>query len=189
MADSPELTATRSRPRYLRPSSSGDATLPIVVSYAGYGGGRGIPAEHLARPAIGISVLVMDNRSQSAMWTVGATGDPGRSGGNPEDPGLMTRGITSPRPTTSQDFSPTRSVQWMSRSICRAWTGTASLSWAGARAVGWPHHPGTLGFHAARAQHQPRRNDLLQSLRTRRHRRLAAPHHRWPRTPSTRDTD
>ena len=64
---------------YLRPPTIGGTTLPIVVSYASYGCGRGIPAEHLALPALGKSVLAMDNRSQGAMWTVGATGDPGRS--------------------------------------------------------------------------------------------------------------
>ena len=81
---------------YIRPSTGRDTALPIVVSYAGYGGGRGIPAEHLALPAIGIPVLVMDNRSQGAMWTVGATGDPGRTGSGPEYPGVMTRGIETP---------------------------------------------------------------------------------------------
>ena len=43
------------------------------------------------------------------------------------------------------------------------------------------HGLGALGQHAARRQHQPRRDDLVQPLRARRGRRLAAPAGRRPR--------
>jgi alpha-L-rhamnosidase len=41
---------------------------------------------------------------------------------------------------------------------------------------------GALGLDAARRLHQPRRDDLVQPLRARRHRRLAAPLRRGPRS-------
>ncbi|MQY21442.1 hypothetical protein NRB20_45530 [Nocardia sp. RB20] len=48
------------------------------------------------------------------------------------------------------------------------------------------HHLGTLGLHAPRRHHQPRRDDQLQPLRLRRHRHLDAPHHRRPVPPHPR---
>src|SRR6478609_3455823 len=78
----------------LRPR--GSAPAPAVVSFIGYGGGRGVPVDHLALPAVGIAAFVMDTRGQGGSWTIGATGDPGRSGDGPEHPGVMTRGIASP---------------------------------------------------------------------------------------------
>jgi cephalosporin-C deacetylase len=86
----------RVRGWYLRPAGSGDAALPVVVNFIGYGGGRGLPAEHLALPAVGLASLVMDSRGQGGAWSVGATGDPGRADDGPEFPGVMTRGIASP---------------------------------------------------------------------------------------------
>ena len=74
----------------------GTAAVPVVVTFIGYGGGRGLPVEHLVLPAIGIAALVMDTRGQGGSWTVGATGDPGRESDGPEYPGVMTRGITRP---------------------------------------------------------------------------------------------
>jgi cephalosporin-C deacetylase len=84
----------RIRAWFLRPSV-GDEPLPVCVSFIGYGGGRGVPAEHLALPAVGIASFVMDTRGQGR-WTVGATGDPGRASDGPEYPGVMTRGIARP---------------------------------------------------------------------------------------------
>lgn len=84
----------RIRGWFLQPPGARD--VPVVVTFIGYGGGRGLPVEHLALPAIGIASLVMDTRGQGGGWTVGATGDPGRSADGPEYPGVMTRGITSP---------------------------------------------------------------------------------------------
>jgi cephalosporin-C deacetylase len=80
---------------YVRPPAAGRPT-PLAVAFVGYGGGRGVPAEHLALPAAGIATFVMDNRGQGGGWTTGATGDPGRPAEGPEFPGVMTRGISRP---------------------------------------------------------------------------------------------
>jgi cephalosporin-C deacetylase len=84
----------RIRGWYLRPPGAGNARLPIVVRFIGYGGGRGLPADHTLLPAAGYAVFVMDTRGQGGRWTVGATGDLGTPG--PENSTVMTRGITSP---------------------------------------------------------------------------------------------
>ncbi len=84
----------RIRGWFLQPPGARD--VPVVVTFIGYGGGRGLPVEHLALPAIGIAAFVMDTRGQGGGWTVGATGDPGRGSDGPEHPGVMTRGITRP---------------------------------------------------------------------------------------------
>jgi cephalosporin-C deacetylase len=83
----------RIRAWYLRPPGAGDARLPTVVRFVGYGGGRGLPVDHTMLPAAGYAVFVMDTRGQGGRWTVGATGDlsPG-----PENSTVMTRGITRP---------------------------------------------------------------------------------------------
>jgi cephalosporin-C deacetylase len=83
----------RIRGWYLRPAGAGDARLPIVVRFIGYGGGRGLPADHTLFPSVGYAAFVMDTRGQGGRWTVGATGDlaPG-----PEYSAVMTRGIARP---------------------------------------------------------------------------------------------
>ena len=82
---------------YLRPPGSrADEPLPTVVSFVGYGGGRGTPAEHALLPSVGFATVVMDVRGQGGGFTVGATGDPGRTGDGPEHPGVMTRGLAAP---------------------------------------------------------------------------------------------
>jgi cephalosporin-C deacetylase len=86
----------RIRGWYLRPAGSGGTALPVVVNFIGYGGGRGLPVDHLALPAIGLASFVMDSRGQGGAWGVGATGDPGRADDGPELPGVMTRGIAHP---------------------------------------------------------------------------------------------
>ena len=78
---------------YLRPA--GDDPLPVVVTYIGYGGGRGVPAQHTLLPSLGFAQFVMDSRAQGGRWSVGATADAG-AGTGPEHPGVMTRGISSP---------------------------------------------------------------------------------------------
>ena len=83
----------RIRAWLLRPAAAGP--VPVAVTFIGYGGGRGVPYEHLALPAVGVASFVMDTRGQGGNWTVGVTGDPG-AGAGPEYPGVMTRGITSP---------------------------------------------------------------------------------------------
>jgi cephalosporin-C deacetylase len=83
----------------------------IVVTFIGYGGGRGAPSEHILLPALGYAVLVMDTRGQGGRWTFGATGDSAVGGGaaaggaaagvasgssGPENSQVMTRGVISP---------------------------------------------------------------------------------------------
>ena len=65
-----------------------------MVKFIGYGGGRGVPAEHMLLPALGYAVLVMDSRGQGGRWTTGATAD--GAGTGPENSLVMTRGITTP---------------------------------------------------------------------------------------------
>jgi cephalosporin-C deacetylase len=83
----------RIRAWYLRPPGASSAPMPTVVRFIGYGGGRGLPADHTMLPAVGYALFVMDTRGQGGRWTIGATGDlsPG-----PEYSSVMTRGITRP---------------------------------------------------------------------------------------------
>ena len=86
----------RIRAWYLRPVGA-DGQIPVVVKFIGYGGGRGMPAEHALLPALGYAVFVMDTRGQGGRWTTGATGDhQGGQGSGPENALVMTRGITRP---------------------------------------------------------------------------------------------
>ncbi len=73
------------------------ATLPCVVEYIGYGGGRGLPHEWLLWASAGYAHLVMDTRGQGSTWRSGDTPDPEPEGSSPQYPGFMTRGILSPR--------------------------------------------------------------------------------------------
>ena len=69
--------------------------LPAVVEYIGYGGGRGLPGDHLQWASAGFVHLLMDTRGQGASWgDGGATADPHGTGTS--TPGFMTRGIESP---------------------------------------------------------------------------------------------
>jgi cephalosporin-C deacetylase len=72
----------------------GDAALPAVVQFQGYGGGRGLVFEDVFWAAAGYAHLVMDTRGQGSGWSVGDTPDP--AGSAPAQPGYMTRGITDP---------------------------------------------------------------------------------------------
>lgn len=72
-----------------------DRPLPCVVEFVGYGGGRGLPHEHLAYAAAGYAHLVMDTRGQGSTWGHGG-GTPDPHGSGPAYPGVMTRGIESP---------------------------------------------------------------------------------------------
>src|SRR6185295_11161300 len=77
--------------------SGADGQTQVVVKFIGYGGGRGMPAEHALLPALGYAVFVMDTRGQGGRWTTGATGDrPGDSAAGPENATVMTRGIARP---------------------------------------------------------------------------------------------
>ncbi|KAF4408596.1 MULTISPECIES: acetylxylan esterase [Streptomyces] len=65
--------------------------LPGVVSYIGYGGGRGLSVEHLLFSAAGYAHLVVDSRGQGH-----DTPDPDPVPGTQWVRGYMTRGIDSP---------------------------------------------------------------------------------------------
>jgi cephalosporin-C deacetylase len=66
--------------------------LPAVVSYIGYGGGRGLHTEHLYWSAAGYAHLVVDSRGQGH-----TTPDPDPAPGPQYVGGFMTRGIQGPR--------------------------------------------------------------------------------------------
>jgi len=76
----------RIRAWYLRPAADGHP--PVVVKFIGYGGGRGVPAEHMLLPALGYAVFVMDTRGQGGRWSAGAT--------DPANSTVMTQGIARP---------------------------------------------------------------------------------------------
>ena len=85
----------RIRAWYIRPPATGSGgAAPLVVKFIGYGGGRGLPADHMLLPAVGYPVFVMDSRGQGGRWTIGATGD--LPGDGPEYSSVMTRGIDDP---------------------------------------------------------------------------------------------
>jgi len=70
-------------------------TLPAVVDFVGYGGGRGLPHERLAWVTAGYAYLLMDTRGQGSRWGSGGnTADP--VGSTPASPGYLTRGIENP---------------------------------------------------------------------------------------------
>jgi cephalosporin-C deacetylase len=74
----------------LRPRGA-EGPLPVVVTYVGYTGGRGLPTEHLFWPAAGYAQLVVDSRGQGHDTPDRTLGD-----GTQWAEGFMTRGIDSP---------------------------------------------------------------------------------------------
>ena len=68
-------------------------SLPCIVQYIGYGGGRGFPTDWLLWPSAGYAALIMDTRGQGSAWSQGDTPDPEPAITNPQFPGFMTRGI------------------------------------------------------------------------------------------------
>jgi cephalosporin-C deacetylase len=75
----------------VRPAATA-GRLPVVVTYNGYGGGRGLAFEHLFWASAGYAQLFMDTRGQGSTW--GSGGDtPDPHGSAPAHPGSMTRGI------------------------------------------------------------------------------------------------
>ncbi|MEU9064597.1 acetylxylan esterase [Streptomyces sp. NPDC048430] len=76
----------------LRPRGA-EGPLPVVVTYQGYGGGRGLPTEHLFWPSAGYAQLIVDSRGQGH-----DTPDRGAGAGEGTQwvEGLMTRGIEAP---------------------------------------------------------------------------------------------
>lgn len=85
---------------FLEPAGN-ETPLPCLVTYVGYGGGRGLPVDHLAPAVAGLAHLVMDTRGQGSGWSPGDTPD---IEGPADDamprgghyPGFMTRGILHP---------------------------------------------------------------------------------------------
>jgi cephalosporin-C deacetylase len=71
-----------------------EASVPAVVRYQGYGGGRGLGHQVDIWALAGYASMVMDTRGQGSAWSPGDTPDPVGSG--PAHPGFMTRGINSP---------------------------------------------------------------------------------------------
>jgi cephalosporin-C deacetylase len=95
---------------FLRPAAATGA-LPCIVTYEGYGGGRGLPHEWLFWTAAGASVLVVDNRGQGSGHRVGATADVAPPSG-PHSKGFLTLASSHRRPTTTGGCSPTRCALW-----------------------------------------------------------------------------
>ena len=74
-----------------------NTSLPCVVEYIGYGGGRGFPFDWLTWSSAGFAHLIMDTRGQGSAWRSGDTPDSEPDGSNPQAPGFMTRGILQPQ--------------------------------------------------------------------------------------------
>lgn len=68
--------------------------LPVVVSYIGYGGGRGLVGSWSQMPSAGIAQFVMDSRGQGSSYRPGVTADGKLTG--PSAGGVMTLGIEDP---------------------------------------------------------------------------------------------
>ncbi|MDX1992993.1 MAG: acetylxylan esterase [bacterium] len=73
-----------------------EGTLPCLVEYIGYGGGRGYGFEHIFWANAGYAYFIMDTRGQGSAWRHGDTPDLAPDGDNAQYPGFMTRGILSP---------------------------------------------------------------------------------------------
>jgi cephalosporin-C deacetylase len=89
-ADGAPISAWFIRPRRIT------SPLPCLVSFIGYGGGRGVPSDHTHYAAAGFAQFVMDTRAQGGGWSMGVTGDPGGGHSGAEHSGLMTRGLEAP---------------------------------------------------------------------------------------------
>lgn len=78
------------------PAGAAPHSLPTVVQYQGYGGGRGYAQEHLLWANAGFAHLFMDTRGQGSGWGSGGhTSDEGATG--PSGSGFMTKGIDNPQ--------------------------------------------------------------------------------------------
>ncbi len=72
-------------------------SLPTIVQFLGYGGGRGSPFDWLSWASAGYANFVMDTRGQGSAWLGGDTPDVEPDGSNPQYPGFLTRGVLEPR--------------------------------------------------------------------------------------------
>jgi cephalosporin-C deacetylase len=72
-------------------------SLPCVVEFIGYGGGRQFGFDWLLWASVGYAHFVMDTRGQGSTWSAGDTPDLYADGGNAHYPGSMTKGILDPK--------------------------------------------------------------------------------------------
>lgn len=70
-------------------------TLPAIVQYIGYSGGRGLVQQDTTWAQAGYAQFIMDTRGQGYGGISGATPDPHPSAGEVGYPGVMTRGLSS----------------------------------------------------------------------------------------------
>lgn len=75
---------------FIRPRGA-EGPLPVVVTYIGYTGGRGLPLDHLLFPSAGYAQLVVDSRGQGHH-----TPDHGQGTASQWVAGFMTKGIDDP---------------------------------------------------------------------------------------------
>ncbi len=75
------------------PHGSAEGSLPGVVQYIGYNGGRGLASEPSAWAQAGFAHLIMDTRGQGSGWSAGDTPDVLHGAADPAHAGFMTRGI------------------------------------------------------------------------------------------------
>ncbi|MFC6066658.1 acetylxylan esterase [Streptomyces ochraceiscleroticus] len=75
----------------VRPAGA-DGPLPTVITYLGYGCGRGLPTDHLLFPSAGYIQLIVDSRGQGHDTPDQEEGDAPQWVG-----GFMTRGMGDPR--------------------------------------------------------------------------------------------
>jgi cephalosporin-C deacetylase len=80
---------------HLPASREPGARLPVVVTYIGYSGGRGLVNQDTRWAQAGYAHFIMDTRGQGYGGTLGHTADPHPSAGDVAHAGLMTRGIAS----------------------------------------------------------------------------------------------
>lgn len=71
------------------------STLPVVVQYVGYSGGRGLVQQDTRWAQAGYAHFIMDTRGQGYGGSLGGTADPHGSAGEVSYAGLMTRGLSS----------------------------------------------------------------------------------------------
>ncbi|MCC7161358.1 MAG: acetylxylan esterase [Anaerolineae bacterium] len=71
-------------------------SLPCLVEYIGYGGGRGFATDWLLWSSVGYAHFIMDTRGQGSAWRSGDTPDFETEPGNPHFPGFMSRGVLHP---------------------------------------------------------------------------------------------
>ena len=83
---------------WLRVPAGATGPLPAIVQFHGYGRGRGQAFENLLWASAGYAHFDMDVRGQGSGGTTGETPDDAgdTSGGGPQVPGFLTRGIAGP---------------------------------------------------------------------------------------------